>query len=566
MRVSEPRVSLDRDQAVLSCSVAFGSDERTWRVGVPKELIRFVAPAVDPFLPLATLLASYLGEDLQVDQTLSPTQIEGLTSAAALFAQWWDWSIPNLSGLQNAAVPPSENATGFNPSAVTGPRGDNAGLLFTRGIDSTASLVAALDGSSAPVTHLLGIDGIEPNHSPRVAAEVWADTQAVADLVSLPLIRLTTNLREEADRLLPWGQTHGAVLVGTALVLSPLLATLSISQTVDNSHAGPHGSTSRLDPMWSTDSTRVKAVHSEMDRVHKAALVATRPALAAAIKVCWEGDTRKNCGRCLKCLHTMTCFELLGASELVESAFHKPFSSEAIRQLAGPGPATSLQQVIDAIDEDHAVLREAWEDYLSRVENGQRRGLAGLNPSARFAAAGGSLSPEGLVGWGLHCQQIPLSLDERHRLCAMSTKAQAPIDWCLADRKDAGSVELAAELTDHWTAGAVLIVDAEISGAPPGAVSRLLSASKVRCWLSDSPHLDGIRLIEAIEHGCVPIQFMDEQHLRSLCAELPQWASPLVRSMQQVELGLPNEAELQLIFQAAVQLAVLGSPPVMAAS
>jgi hypothetical protein len=70
-------------------------------------------------------------------------------------------------------------------------------------------------------------------------------------------------------------------------------------------------------------------------------------------------------------------------------------------------------------------------------------------------------------------------------------------------------------------------------------------------------------LIEAIEHGCVPIQFMAEQHLRLVSAELPEWACPLVRSLHQVELGLPNEAELDLIFQAAVQLAVLGPPPGM---
>ena len=135
-----------------------------------------------------------------------------------------------------------------------------------------------------------------------------------------------------------------------------------------------------------------------------------------------------------------------------------------------------------------------------------------------------------------------------------------PIDWCLADRKGSGSVELAAELTDHWPTGAVLIVDAEISGVPPGAVSRLLSASKLRCWFSEDAILDGIRLTEAIEHGCAPIQFMHEEQLQLVRSELPVWAWPLLRGTQQIEQGIPTDEELQQIFRAAVQLAVLGPP------
>lgn len=542
---------------MLSCTVALDGEEQTWWIAAPKELIRFVVPSLDPFLPLATLLASYLGQDLQIDQALSPKQADGLVSAAALFNEWWDWSVPNFK----VDIITAKSASGASESdfemSVSSP-GDQAGLLFTRGIDSTASLVAALDGSSAAVTHLLGIDGLEPNHSPQVAAEVWVDTQAVADLVGLPLIRLRTNLREQADMFVPWGQTHGAVLLGTALLLSPMLGTLSISQTVTASDSVPHGSNISIDPMWSTDATQVLAVHSEMSRVQKAAVVATMPALAAAIKVCWVGDTRRNCGRCLKCLHTMTCFELLGASELIESAFERPLSAAAIFQLAGPSPAVALQQVIDAIDEDHAVLREAWEDYLSRIENGQRRGLAGLNPAARFAAVGRVLTPDQSVGWGAESLSIPVSLKDRHALCASSANFERSIDWCLADRWGTGSIELAAELTDHWPEGAVLIVDADISGAPPSAVSRLLAASTVRCWFSETPLLDGVRLLESIEHGCVPIQFMAEQHLQLLRAELPVWASPLIRSMHQVECGLPDMSELQALYVAAVQLVVLG--------
>ncbi|MEX0767978.1 MAG: hypothetical protein WD029_05865, partial [Microthrixaceae bacterium] len=498
MRVSHPKVALAGDQVVLSCDVAFDGEERSWWISAPKDLIRFMVPSLDPFLPLATLLASYLGQDLQLDQAISEQQAKGLTAASTMFTQWWGWSVPQIEISRTSA----ESDSGLRPSDLvqlsrsepdselrssSKISGDQAGLLFTRGVDSTASLVAARNGSAARVTHLIGIDGLEPNHSPQVAAEVWADTQAVADLVGLPLIRLRTNLREQADMLLPWGSTHGAVLVGTGLSLSQMLGTLCISQTVTDSDDLPHGSSPNLDPMWSTDLTQVVAVHSGLNRVEKAAVVSTEPKLAAAIKVCWETDTRGNCGRCYKCLHTLTCFELVGASQLVEQAFDRPFSSSAIFQLAGPSSGVALQQVMEAIDEDHAELKEAWEDFLSRIQNGQRRGLAGLSPAARFAASGLELGTDDLVGWGANSVPIPVSLHECHSLSLSSANFERPIDWCVVDRNDSASVELAAELTDHWPEGAVLLVDADISGAPPSAVSRLLVASKVRCWLSAAP-------------------------------------------------------------------------------
>ncbi|MEX0768700.1 MAG: hypothetical protein WD029_09530, partial [Microthrixaceae bacterium] len=69
--------------------------------------------------------------------------------------------------------------------------------------------------------------------------------------------------------------------------------------------------------------------------------------------------------------------------------------------------------------------------------------------------------------------------------------------------------------------------------------------------------LDGIRLLESIEHGCVPIQFMGEQHLEILRSELPAWAGGLIRGLHEVERGLPEQSELQALYLAAVQLVAM---------
>jgi hypothetical protein len=96
MRVFEPSLSLDQDQVRLVCGVVISSEERSWQIAAPSEFVRFVAPSVVPFLPLATVLCSFLGEDLQIDQAISPAQLDGLRSAAELFAEWWGWSVPNI--------------------------------------------------------------------------------------------------------------------------------------------------------------------------------------------------------------------------------------------------------------------------------------------------------------------------------------------------------------------------------------------------------------------------------------------------------------------------------------
>lgn len=67
-----------------------------------------------------------------------------------------------------------------------------------------------------------------------------------------------------------------------------------------------------------------------------------------------------------------------------------------------------------------------------------------------------------------------------------------------------------------------MLTDDVTPGPPPAAVGRLLQQADVRCWWSDHDHLDGICLLEAIEHGCVPVQVMPDDLAETLRAALPR--------------------------------------------
>ena len=81
----------------------------------------------------------------------------------------------------------------------------------------------------------------------------------------------------------------------------------------------------------------------------------------------------------------------------------------------------------------------------------------------------------------------------------------------------------------------------------------------MRCWWSDAPYLEGVPLLEAITHGCVPLQITTDTRAEQLRNELGPIAGALVMGLAETERGYPGAEQLQRCHQAAVQLVVTGS-------
>jgi hypothetical protein len=544
----------------VCADIEVGGEVRTWWIAVQRvhEGLLDLGPAA--MLPAATAIAARIGEDLLVEGAVCPKQLAGVRNAAALFAGWWGWRVPTVHA-----------ATAELPFVT----GHGTGLLFTRGIDSTAALIESMRGPSPRVSHLLSVADLEPNHSPAVAAMVLRDTELAAASVGLPLITLTTNLRAEAERFINWERAFGGVLAGSALALGPLLGTLLISSTLSDDHAGPHGSTAELDAMWSTARTAVHTAQQTLTRVDKAALVCTEPDLARRIKVCWAGDQRGNCGRCTKCLMTMTALAAVGGDDAFQ-AFDAPLSAEAIRRLVPPrhgiddldtptasGDAaaevpwpSNMEPMLARIPSERPDLRDAWLDYRARSLYGQRAGLA--DPDALDLTRSG-VDLGVARGWGPGARPLTVAAAARHALCARSPQAEGALRWSLVQRVGNGPTHSAALLTEHWGNGAVMLLDAVTPGVPPRAVRRLLDASSVRCWWSDAPYLEGVPLLEAVSHGCVPFQITTDDRAVALRCELGPEVGSLVLGSVDLERGYPSHEVLERCRRVAVQLVVTGS-------
>jgi hypothetical protein len=375
MIVRAPIAEAQRGQLVLSSRLEFaGREAFVLRLGVPEELALAADRSANPFVPLATLLAARTGEDVAFESPVSPRLLAGARQAAQMFGEWWGYRVPEL-----------RPAGGEMPAKA----GTAVGFMFSRGVDSGASLIRSLRGEIPErVTHLLCGDGIEWTYSPEVDRAIWADHQRAAADLGLPLVRLTCNARELLRGLIGWPRSFGAAYIGTALALGPMLANVVTGATQPLVGAAPRGSRFDLDPLWSTEGTTVRQDGAELDRMQRTAIVASHETYVRWLKVCWQGRGPGNCGRCMKCLRTMTA--LAGAGVLDQSQlFEAPLSAEAIRDAEPERLGVALSDAIPrAVPATMPEIRAAWESKVA--EDRAARAARDRAVDARQAPSSGS--------------------------------------------------------------------------------------------------------------------------------------------------------------------------------
>ena len=127
MQLGRPHLEVGTTAVRVSCQVQYAGEERTWWFSAALDDLGVIDSGPSAFVPSAVLLASFLGEDLTIEAPVSAVQLQGCRAAARLFQQWWGWRQPVLT------------AEVEQPRFVAG---TEVGLLFTRGIDSMASLGA----------------------------------------------------------------------------------------------------------------------------------------------------------------------------------------------------------------------------------------------------------------------------------------------------------------------------------------------------------------------------------------------------------------------------------------
>jgi len=304
-------------------------------------------PSGDPnvFLIATFFPALEAGERrIAVEGAICPLLRDGLRAAAAVIGAWHG---------ANRAVPAIAPSEGFHPGDPTSVAGE--GIYLSGGLDSLDLLLSR--GAGLPREHPAAVRRAifaanftchpEAAKVAELSARAHRAAAAMASACDLPLTVIEGNLLElHADFAFFSRISHGSVLGAMAQLFSGRLIAVALAASDDaRSGLGPWGSHPLLDPLFGTSALRFVHDGIGASRAGKARRTGPTELARRHLFVCDNpnpGDPLPNCGRCEKCLRTMT--ELLVAGALAESeTFPRDVEPERIRELPGVPPFRSLR-------------------------------------------------------------------------------------------------------------------------------------------------------------------------------------------------------------------------------
>ena len=244
---------------------------------------------------------------LAVDGEVCPWLLEGLETAMALV---WHWSEGMYRPLR------IEAPRLFGKTAERAP--NRAGMVYSGGIDSLAAL--RLNRLHFPLTHpgairdcffVHGFDigGVQARGMKyHVFDRGLAAMEAVMAATGATAVPVYTNIRHLCeDRDLWLNYFFGAVLAAVAHAFAPRLNLLYIASSHDLGDLVPCGSHPLLDPEYSSYALRIRHRDVALTRMEKLRIVADWDFGLQHMRVCLANvEDRLNCGRCEKCVRTMT--------------------------------------------------------------------------------------------------------------------------------------------------------------------------------------------------------------------------------------------------------------------
>jgi hypothetical protein len=574
MIVRRPQVELDADRARLRVRVeseraVFAPREVC--IAVPRTHAGWLDTSGNAWLSSFLLMAATLGERLRIEAPVSPRLLAAAPHVLRMCSAWWPLAEVDV----DAEPAPADVA----------PPGAETLSCFTRGVDSWYAALRLSAADAVPsLTGLLYVPDFDRQYAPARRREAVRRTREAADRLSLPLlVVLEHDIRELLDPIMPWDFTHGGVLAGTALALGTAVSTLVVPGTHDRAHLPPYGTHPDLDPLWSTERTTIVYDASDVTRTAKVRAVAASAIALPRLKVCWEADVDDNCGRCRKCVRTM--LQLAFAGRLDGAPFAAPLTMSAF--LAMPPPRRDKKRMLfselyDAVPTDRAwdAWREALRARLSwwhpdapatvrlamgrtvvvEAPPGTAHSLAA--PPARGVLPGllvprddaAAVDPPGVdrieVTWTRPAPGRaalpwrPTACAREGLLAACRDTAERAVPWCLLDLPTAGVAEVVRALTRAWGPGAVctphrMSPDGD-HGTPSAEAIAIQRGSRVRVWRGDGTTLDPFRVLEALRHGCLPLQCVAADERETLIAALPRGLDAFVLSLDDV--GAPLDA------------------------
>ncbi|MCP3876367.1 MAG: hypothetical protein GY699_24905 [Desulfobacteraceae bacterium] len=287
----------------------------------------------DAFLVGCLLPAIHLGEKrIHIEDEICPFLKEGLDVAMNILK---DWTKGKYKPLTIEAKTRSQIKR-VDPS--------RAGMVMSGGMDSLAAL--RLNRMHYPKIHpgyvkdcffLHGFDiggVVERGMKYPVFERAKEAIVKITDDAGAKLIPVYTNIRHLCDERVLWlNSFFGAVLASMAHSFSNRIDMMFIGSSYDIPNLHPCGSHPLLDPEYSSYNMRIRHRDYELSRLEKIKIVSKWDVAFNNFRVCLANvPDRLNCGKCEKCVRTMTELTALDLLHKTHAFVEDEIMSEDIEQ------------------------------------------------------------------------------------------------------------------------------------------------------------------------------------------------------------------------------------------
>ncbi|MBC8463501.1 MAG: hypothetical protein H8D61_00825 [Deltaproteobacteria bacterium] len=267
------------------------------------------------FLVGCLLPAMHFGEKrISLEVEICPLLREGLDTVMALIHAWYG------DGYKPLKIEPKTS------SRVTrNDRPARAGLFLSGGFDSLAALrlnklhyAPDHPGSVKDCFLIHGFDiggVVKRGMKYHVFERAKAAMAPIAKAAKVELIPVYTNIRHLCDDRDLWLEKFfGAIMAAVAHTFVSRINLVYIASSYDIPNLVPCGSHPLIDPAYSSYDLRIIHRDVELPRMDKIRLIADWDIAFQNFRVCLANVTdRLNCGKCEKCVRTMTELAAIGA-------------------------------------------------------------------------------------------------------------------------------------------------------------------------------------------------------------------------------------------------------------
>jgi len=259
-----------------------------------------VTPHGDPFVFAPLMLALAGGHDLVVTgATLDPVLVERLAEFVRVWSAWFGYPEVRIAAETRPAVAP-------RPGTV---------VAFSGGVDAAFSAWRHTRGDAAAdrrVDAAMMLHGLDvPLSDPAAFARASTRARRMTDDLGIPLVAVATNTWQLP--LVTGHFTGMGVAAGLQLLAGGSGTGLVPSTAAYRDLVVPMNSSPVSD--WMLGGSDFAIVHdgASADRFTKIAALADWPEALASVRVCLRhAGHDDNCGRCTKCMMTLTALHVLG--------------------------------------------------------------------------------------------------------------------------------------------------------------------------------------------------------------------------------------------------------------